>query len=193
MNVLFVGGVHGVGKSTSCETVAARHQCLHVRASDVIRQQKASAAPVGTKLVENVDANQCLLLRGFEQVKRTASTGPILLDGHFVLRDLDGAIQRLPTSVFAGLGLTGLLCFEDDPLSIATRMNERDQTTVDVDDIASLQAEELRHARDIASALALNLKVLHAFDVGGLEAILTKLRNGGDKAHPPREGDNHAR
>ena len=102
---------------------------------------------------------------------------------------ISSGIQRLPTSVFADLALTGLLCFEDDPLSIATRMSKRDQTTVDVDDIASLQAEELRHARDIASALALNLKVLHAFDVGGLEAILTKLRNGGGKGHPPREGD----
>lgn len=192
MNVLFVGGVHGIGKSTCCETVAARYQCLHVRASDLIRQQKASAAPVTTKLVENVDANQGLLLRGFEQVKRTTSIGPILLDGHFVLRDLSGAIQRLPTRVFAGLGLTSLVCFEDDPLEIAARMNERDQTTVDIDDIASLQAEELRHARDVASALALNLKLLRAFNVGGLQAILTELRSGGDKARPPRDGNNDA-
>lgn len=143
MNVLFVGGVHGVGKSTYCEAAAARHQCLHVRASDVIRQLKASAAPVRTKLVTNVDANQDLLLLEFEQVKRKTNAGLILLNGHFVLRNANGAIQRLQTPVFTALGLTGLLCFEDDPLAIATRMSERDQIPVDVDDIASLQAEEL--------------------------------------------------
>ena len=45
MNVVFVGGVHGVGKSTACEHVATAQGCAHISASDLIRRERLMQSP----------------------------------------------------------------------------------------------------------------------------------------------------
>jgi len=169
--IIFVGGVHGVGKSTCCAQVASALACMHVRASDIIRQRRTDAVATQGKLVADIDANQALLLQGFEQIKKSAGGTSILLDGHFVLRDLSGSIQRLPSILFAGLGLSQLVCFEDSPLSIAKRMHERDGIAVAASDVAALQTEELNHAQKVAVALQIPLRVLSGFAVHELQKV----------------------
>lgn len=172
MKTIFVGGVHGVGKSTCCKQVAESHGWSHLSASEVIRGQRADAIAKLGKLVANVDANQDLLLRGIEVFRASSSGGSILLDGHFALRVADGSIQRLPTSVFAALQLDGITCYIDEPAAIAERLRERDHQEVREDDVVALQQEELMHAREVAKALNLRLEVLPAFDSGALSRLV---------------------
>lgn len=174
MKTIFVGGVHGVGKSTCCEQVAASHQWLHARASDLIRQQRADAIARVGKLVADVDGNQRLLLCGIEKLRASPKGASLLLDGHFALRDVGGVIQRLPMATFSALQLYGLVCFVDEPIAIASRMRERDRQDVSEDDVAALQAEELSHARQVARALAISLEVLPALDTAGLSRLVAE-------------------
>lgn len=174
MNTIFVGGVHGVGKSTCCAQVAEDLDCLHVTASDVIRNQKSAAIADNGKHVADVAGNQALLLRGFDRVRQAASGRPILLDGHFSLRDGNGHIQLVSVEVFVGLGVSHLVCFIDDPEAIRSRVRLRDRLDPDSQQLAALQAAELGNAHHISLSLPAPLAVLKAFDSAGLGRLLTQ-------------------
>lgn len=175
MNIVFVGGVHGVGKSTTCECVASTCGYAHVSASDLIRRERADAVAANGKLVTDVGGNQELLIHGFRRFCDSGGSRRILLDGHFVLRDGAGDIQRLPLSVFRALAPGRLVCFEDDPVAIASRLQHRDLNEVGANQVSSLQDQELSHASDVASELRVPLTVLRAFDSVGLERLLSML------------------
>ena len=172
MKTFFVGGVHGVGKSTSCKEAATACQWLHARASDLIRKQRADSVAATGKLVADVDGNQQLLLRGVDELRATSNRIPIVLDGHFALYGKDGNVQRLPVSVFTALHLDGLVCFVDEPEAIASRMLERDGQGLGVREIAALQQAELAHAKDVATALGIALEVLPPFTTARLSRLL---------------------
>ncbi|MET0334107.1 MAG: ATP-binding protein [Rhizobacter sp.] len=176
MTIVFVGGVHGVGKSTCCAEIAGQLDYLHIAASAVIRQERADAIASKGKLVADVPGNQELLRRGFERMKLSAGHEMILLDGHFALRDSERAIQSVPSDVFASLGIQHLICFVDTPIAIAERMNSRDGEEVQLGDVSELQAAELGTARAVALALGIQLTVLDGLDVEGLRKTLLGLR-----------------
>ena len=161
MKVIFIGGVHGVGKSTACSQAADNLSCLHVRASDVIRQERSNAIARHGKLVKDVNGNQELLLQGFERIKSSATTQCILLDGHYALRDSSRTIQLLPATVFQGLGLNGLVCLENDPSVIVKRINARDGSSISIEEVSKLQKFELKNAQTISNVLSLPLSILH--------------------------------
>jgi adenylate kinase len=172
MKTIFVGGVHGVGKSTCCKEAAATCQWLHASASDLIRKQRADAVATVGKGVADVEGNQQLLLRGVNELRAASNRTPIVLDGHFALFGEDMTVQRLPISVFAALHLDGLVCFADEPAAIASRLCERDGQGVSVREVAALQQEELAHAKDVATALGIPLDVFPAFNTARLSRLL---------------------
>jgi adenylate kinase len=175
MTIVFVGGVHGVGKSTCCSEVASQLRCVHVTASDIIRRQRADAIAAKGKLVANVAGNQDLLQHGFELVKRSAGQSTILLDGHFALRDSARAIQSVSSDVFAGLGIEHLICFVDAPIAIVERLSSRDGETLQIDEVAELQRAELETASAVAHALNIQLTVLEGSDAESLKQTLLQL------------------
>ena len=160
MRTLFIGGVHGVGKSTACAQVANDLSCLHVRASDLIRQERSNAIAKSGKLVEDVNGNQELLLQGFDRLKSSSTAQWILLDGHYALRDNSTNIQLLPVTIFQGLRLSGLVCLENDPIVIVKRIEARDGSSVSVEEVSELQKAKLEHAEAVSKALSLPLSIL---------------------------------
>lgn len=168
MTVVFVGGVHGVGKSTCCAQVAQLAGCLHVTASEIIRRERAQAIASAGKLVADVNGNQKLLIRGFHTLRGEAGTTPILLDGHFAMRDGLGDIQSVPVDVFRSLGIDRVVCLVDEPSAIAERTRRRDGTAPADQEIAALQDAELRHARSVAATLTLPFELLQGGDVAAL-------------------------
>jgi len=165
MSVVFVAGVHGVGKTTACAKAASSLMIGHYAASAVIRGEKASAVSETSKIVADLDANQLLLING---VRRIASQGErFLLDGHFTLKSSLG-IEPIPTAVFEQLGLRGSVLYWDHPEQIAARIAERDGVEADLDSIHRHQQLEVAHARAVANELSIPLVELSAFDVEGL-------------------------
>ena len=160
MRTLFIGGVHGVGKSTACAQVANDLSCLHVRASDLIRQERSNAIAKNGKLVEDVNGNQEILLQGFNRLKSSSTAQCILLDGHYALRDSATNIQLLPVTIFQELRLSGLVCLENDPSVIVKRIKARDGSSISIEDVSELQKAELEHAQTVSKALSLPLSIL---------------------------------
>ena len=168
MTVVFVGGVHGVGKSTCCAQVAQLAGCLHVTASEIIRRERSQAIASTGKLVADVDGNQRLLVRGFHALRSEAGSTPILLDGHFAMRDSLGDIQSVSIDVFRSLGIDRVVCLVDEPAAIAARISQRDGSAPANRELADLQDAELRHARLVATMLAVPFTLLQGGDVIGL-------------------------
>ncbi len=93
---------------------------------------------------------------------------PILLDGHFAMRDGLGQIRSVSDDVFRSLGIDRVVCLVDEPRAIAARIQQRDGKAPGDHDIAELQDAELRHARLVSGALAVPFTLLQGGDVEAL-------------------------
>lgn len=163
MGVIFVGGVHAVGKSTLCKQAQQARGIAHYSASALMREEKASAVPEQGKLVREVDAPQRHLINAVRRVLPMHG-GIILLDGHFSLLTMTGKIETIGMDVFHALMLDRVVVLRDDPSAIAARWSQRDGHEVELALVAAHQEEELRHARHVASALVIPLSEVRAFD-----------------------------
>jgi adenylate kinase len=172
MKVVFVGGIHGVGKSTLCERVAAANDFVHVTASAIIRDAGLKTRLPKEKMVRDVVANQALLLGGFLKLRSTCTSKGILLDGHFALTTHEGVSERVPIDVFGALQVSSLICLQDSPGAIASRLNMRDGSTGGEDFLSEFQRLELNHAAEVSRELGLRLTIIQAFDIDAMEAAM---------------------
>lgn len=171
LRVVFVGGVHGVGKSSMCADAAARVGATHLTASTLIREAKQEAIAAIGKRAEDVPGNQELLLKRFLE-RTSTSSGVVLLDGHYTIVNSQGAVLRLDADLFAALGVSTFLCIRDDADSIADRLAARDGCGPSVREVESHQKMELDQAAEVARQLGGELQVIEAFDSDSLVAAL---------------------
>jgi len=164
--LIFVGGIHGVGKTTLSRRVAAILGAEHVTAGDLIRAAATApnAAPTGIsgKSVADVDANQERLLRGLQsyraerQQSDTQSYG-LLLDGHFCLLDSTEQVAEIPIGVFDALQPAAVLLVEAVPEVVARRLLDRDGGAPSIETLRAFTAREYARAAAIAKALQIPL------------------------------------
>lgn len=171
MKVIFVAGIHAVGKSTVCNVVSDEFGIPHLTASQIIRDEKSSAVSANSKLVADVMDNQRLLIQG---VARLLETGYLLLDGHFTMRrKSDAGIEPVHVDVFRDLRVGSVVLFTDHPEEIAKRMYARDGVLHPVGMFQSHQDAEIAHAKHVADTLGLPIVTLEAFDTKGMVNAMT--------------------
>lgn len=169
--MIFLGGVHGVGKTSMCDGISDKFGLKVLSASAIIRAEREHPSSDLRTAVSNVGGNQGLLIRGVHRLLAEAP-GNYLLDGHFALRTLDGNIEEIEADVFHSIGVRGLICLVDQPAAIAQRLTARDSESHQVDVISQLQSAELSSAESVSGTLALPLKVVQAFDERAFEESL---------------------
>lgn len=170
MKVIFVAGIHGVGKTTGCKAVAEELGIPHYTASQVIKGEKASAVAEQSKLVVDIDENQRLLVQG---VSKLIERGRFLFDGHFTIRrESDGGIEAVHVDVFRQLHIEGIVVYTDAPSEIAKRMQLRDGVLLPVGLLQSHQDAEIAHAKHVSAALSVPLVMLQAFDTDGMKQAI---------------------
>lgn len=172
--IIFLGGVHGVGKTSMCDGISEKLGLKVIGASAIIRAELEYPSPDSRTAVSNVGGNQELLIRGVQRLV-TDAPGKYLMDGHFALRTLAGTIEDIDPRVFDAIGVNGLVCLIDDPEAIARRLATRDGEHHDVDAIAQLQAAELNSAESASHSLMVGLNVVQAFDGHAFEECLRAL------------------
>jgi len=160
--ILFIAGVHAVGKSTLCSTYARTHGVLHKSASQLIREAKENAIAKNTKAVRDIPGNQQLLIQAVSEIRAAGKT--LLLDGHFALLNSENKPQPLPMDVYIDLTIDGIVVLHDKPAAIAARMLERDGNSLQIDEITALQHMELKRAKQVAGVLNLPLERIRSFD-----------------------------
>lgn len=159
--LVFLGGVHGVGKSTICEDHLrpAGYACF--TASALIREGGSVDVNI-SKQVSDVDHNQWILLEGLKKVRRSATD--VVLDGHYCLLNSERKIEKVPMWLFKEMRADGLALAIGDPAVIAQRLSVRDGHPWTAEFVSNFQTEEVKYAREVADALGVPL---HEFSAGG--------------------------
>ena len=153
--LIFLGGVHCVGKSTLASYLAEAMGAKHLVASTLIRDAGGIGARDVHKHTDGIDENQKLLVK--EVRKRRQCNGLLILDGHYVLEKSPGRIIEISAKVFRELQPSVLLVLTAEPTKISARLKSRDNVDREPNDIAIMQSREVEHARDISATLAIQL------------------------------------
>ena len=155
-DIVFIGGVHGVGKSYFCNLLADRYDIEHVTASSLIgkhiRQSKY-------KTVQSITNNQVILAK--ELSKFRTNHQMILLDGHFCLLDKKREIKKIPLETFEEIAPKAIILLIDNPTSIYTRISDRDGKKLNEELITALQKCEIKNAKYISRTLNVPLVMVN--------------------------------
>lgn len=147
--ILFLGGIHGVGKTTFAATLGRELGMRCESAGRLIREHRNSTQGAEKKVLD-VEGNQNLL---FDALFALSLAEPILLDGHFCLLGEGDSINTIPLETFRDLRLRIVLVIHDSPSLIHQRLQERDGRGFSEELLERLQDAEIRQARLIAETL----------------------------------------
>lgn len=175
MGVIFVGGVHGVGKSTCCQQVSEQTGLQWFTASALIQAERQTAITGTSKSVLNPDSNQDLLVRAVGEYIAAKDT-KIILNGHFTLLKTNGEIVTIEPNVFSKLGVEKLVVLRDDPVAICNRLKERDKRDWSLPFITTHQEAEIAHAYAVASFLHITIFSVGIHDFEGLMRAVGAIR-----------------
>lgn len=159
--MIFISGVHGVGKSYFCNKVKEKLGIDTFSASKLISERKHSGFS-RDKLIPDIDDNQQYLLMAVQDLNATGSD--YLLDGHFCLLNADGNVTRIPKDTFIALNPDAIVLLTEKPKIIAERRRQRDGIDHNTDSIQQFQEEETTYAGEVAETLGIPLKVSSGAD-----------------------------
>ena len=142
-NIIFIGGIHGVGKGTICNEIAFKTGSIHLTASEILKWKEISDRD--NKLVKNIASTQSRLIKGLENLIRTHEK--YLLDGHFCLLNSDGIPSRIDEGTFDQINPKAIAIVIDVVEKIAKRLEVRDGKIYDVKVLNELQQMEIEYAK----------------------------------------------
>ncbi len=145
---VFIGGVHGVGKTYFCKNIVCRFDAAHVTASGLIGRHVKHQID---KTVPNIERNQLILAEELARYETNCRT--ILLDGHFCLLNAASSIQDVPLETFRAISPYAIILLIDNPETIAERLSNRDICVHSVELISELQSREIARANLISQFL----------------------------------------
>jgi adenylate kinase len=148
---IFVGGIHGVGKTFLCKPASLRLNLVHATASQLIRQERGHCSWSDRKEASEVDENQRALVNA---VSRTlAESRGLLLDGHFVLRRAVGQHEQISVEVFERLCCIGFVVLTAPISVLAERLIARGDRSWTAGELSDFAEAELLHGRSVAEKL----------------------------------------
>ena len=161
--MIFVSGVHGVGKTFFCNRVKEQRGINTYSASKLIAE-KRNIGFSADKIVSDIDENQLLLLEAIDELRETGNE--FILDGHFCLLESDGLISRIPMDTYTSLRPDKIILLTEQPSVIVARRFQRDGIVVEEADVDSFQREEMAYAKEVARNLGVQLIVsLGSYDL----------------------------
>jgi adenylate kinase len=159
--MIFVGGIHGVGKTTICKRIQKELNLPFYSSSLLISEKKGET--FFDKKIKGIDNNQDFLLEAVEEIKNTNKE--FLLDGHFCLLNEEGEIKKISKEIFYKLKPTFILLIIDAPEAIVNKLNMRDGSSFDKNFVELFQESEIEYCNTIASELKIPIGVINSSDV----------------------------
>ena len=119
--MIFVCGIHGVGKTFYCKKLEKEYGKRIFSASDLIVSKRFQEFK--EKRVSGISENQNILIAQVNKLKR--EFGDFILDGHLCLLDKNGKIEKLPVGVFKSLNIKEMIVLVESPNVIQRRLKAR--------------------------------------------------------------------
>lgn len=148
--IIFVGGIHGVGKTYLCNEICKKMQIPHFSASQLIRQHNEEEMNT-LKNVIDVKKNQDALITAITNYVNDISVS--LLDGHFCILNGEGEIERIPKETFERMEISCFLVLVDEVEEIRVRLKYRDNIEYSKELLEKFQSEEITYAIELSETL----------------------------------------
>ncbi len=169
--IIFVGGIHAVGKGTVCEKIAQKFNFEHLSASQVLKWNEISDSK--NKKVQDFSGTQDRLLTNLNKI--IEPNKKYLLDGHFTLLNSSGEPEKIDESTFVGIQPKSIILLTCEPKIIFERLKQRDNTKYKLSILEKMQEMEGEHAKYISKILDIPLfKVING-DTSSIFEHLEKL------------------
>ena len=175
--MIFVGGIHGVGKTSFCKEVSLHFGMKWYSASSIIMNyKKKNSIEKNSKYVTDISTNQDVLMKFIMNVD---GTDEYILDGHFCLLDSSGKITRIELDVFTTIRPKILIVIIDTPKNIQKKLLERDGVYYELKIIERFLNEEAEYAKEIERILNINLYFIKSNDdwINIFEMLLNSFNN----------------
>lgn len=169
--MIFVSGVHGVGKTYFCSMVKKELNINTYSASELISKKGRKKLSVDKRTSE-INQNQLYLQQAVNELNKIDKK--YILDGHFCLLDSDGNISKIPREVFFILKPDLIVLLKEKSSVIAARIWQRDGVVEDENKISIFQKEEHLYAKEIANQLGIDIIVSQGNE--DLKKIIEKIR-----------------
>ncbi|WP_080587343.1 ATP-binding protein [Pseudomonas putida] len=170
--IIFVGGMHGVGKTTFCKRLAELTGFVHRTASEVISEESQSAGFGNLKVSSRLNDNQNRLVAW---VERNRDSGDILLDGHFALLDSNRQVYGVELEVFRIIRPAGLICINASVGLVLDRLEKRDGVVWPAELVEKMLNSERNLAAATASGLGVPLVILSGDSIPSAVKFVNKL------------------
>lgn len=150
---IFVGGVHGTGKSSFCRQLKEHLMCEYVSASTLLNWKSKS------KQVNDVPHNQAILAELLQS--HTQDDVSYIIDGHFALWNKNNECELVPLETFSSINLDAIIIITCAPELIHKRLEDRDSLVYKLENITNLQTSEIKQAKYIAESLDIPLMIVN--------------------------------
>lgn len=171
-NITFIGGIHGVGKSTICRQICDEVKLEYLSASELIKWKDINK-DAQNKKVKNIPATQDRLIIGLTNTVQKDKS--YLLDGHYCLLNSENEIVNIPLDTFKSINPISLNIILGDINEINDRLEKRDNRPYDQDLLTRMQESELNYARHLSKTLGVTLTIGTPKDFSELLSSLLKI------------------
>lgn len=155
-SMIFIAGIHGVGKSYFIDKVKQRKHIDVYTASKLIEEYKRCTF-LSDKKIKDIPNNQKALL---EALRYKGLLGKnILLNGHFCLLDENGSVIRINKNTYFDLNISSIVLLTEDVDIVVRRRRERDGLDICIESTEKFQNEEKNYAKEIAELLGVPLYI----------------------------------
>ncbi len=155
-NISFIGGIHGVGKSTICKTLCTDLYIQYLSASEVLKWAEMNE-DIKNKKVQDIPLTQDRLINGL--IKRVEKKYQYLLDGHYCLLDKTDKVVRVPFATFEAINPASLHLIIGDVAEIKARLELRDHRAYDLNLLKNMQDQEIDYAKELSKKLNVQLSI----------------------------------
>lgn len=145
-NLIFIGGIHGVGKSTICKSICDKVQIEYLSASKVLKWIDEE-----NKNIDNISNNQDILISNLKKIVQNDKV--YLLDGHYCLLNQSNKIENIPLETFKQLNPIIFIAIVEDVSIIKQRLESRDNRVYEWDLLKTFQDEEIAYAKYLSEKL----------------------------------------
>ncbi|MCT4664831.1 MAG: ATP-binding protein [Flavobacteriales bacterium] len=160
-DIIFIAGIHGVGKTTLCNEIADITNYKTVSASELLKRLNEVDLKKD-KTVVDVEKNQEKLLIAVDRFLNKENL--VLLDGHFCLLKDSLHIEKIDVAVFEKLNMRKIFVLKDNPKLIRKRLLSRDENKYSVEFLDDFQKKEIEHAKNIAARLNIPIEIINKSD-----------------------------
>ncbi|MEK3719265.1 ATP-binding protein [Paenibacillus sp. FSL H8-0034] len=158
--MIFIGGIHGVGKTSLCKELTLRYKIPHYSASKLISDEKKEVYSKN-KFIPDIEQNQDHLSNS---INRLNINGWFLLDGHCCLLNQMSEITRIPFDTFDKISPSLIIVLTDLISSIQERFSQRDGYQFSPNLLEGFQNAEIEYAKEISNNLQIPILIAQSGD-----------------------------